>query len=525
MLQINYCIVNITSLNWHESMNKGLNLLLQAVPDTDPNCNLKRIEIMRWHQFCGVKVLNEKSEYFVASLLNDDTYWDGYKLKRTLLGEKILNDAKNIMNNYDHYRFASLICSKEKVREHFLKRSGELGRSVEDLVTHSFRRIAKTKLENFWSHYANIIDVESPSPIIIDSFKEMMSFQGFNYDSQNDIWKYGFWCAQVVGSVDAMDFFVNKLVKNRREEKDQFLIDTIAKIKFGTVDIYSDDRTLEYCIEHLSPDKYKLLMEQEVKTRGCFTILGRLTEIHLYNYTKQLASCLSSQDIANKDYRGLLYRVFHPKYFTMSELNQQKNELFFWLWNSETFKDQKLSYTTNFSRGYDFSVIDKIIENNEFHLYKVLINDIQHEHLKTALVKNGNNVLKLLYRKNERILFAETLHCINNGDKFLSNLDNIVRTYLENTISDRKTISLNKVFDLYTTGEIDKLLEYVEPVFHTRRSYNPLLHGIDMLVLSNLRKMLEGKFQFQETSNLNDRVSPYLSETLSCTENIKNRRI
>ncbi|MBV0900133.1 MAG: hypothetical protein KTV77_05470 [Wolbachia endosymbiont of Fragariocoptes setiger] len=504
-------------------MNEGLNLLLQAIPDTDPNYNLKRIEVMRWHQFCGVKVLNEKSEYFVVSLLDDDTYWDGYKLKRTLLGENILNDAKNIMNNYDRYRFASLMCSKEKVREHFLKRSDELGCSVEDFVTGEFDKLERTELENFWSHYANIIDVESPSPIIIDSFKEMMRFQGFNYDSQSDIWKYGFWCAQVVGSVDAMDFFVNKLVKNR-EEKDQFLIDTIAKIKFGTVDIYSDDRTLEYCIEHLSPDKYKLLMEQEAKTRGCFTILGRLTEIHLYNYIKQLASCLPSRDIVSKDYCRLLYRIFHPKYLTINELNQQRNDLFLWLWNSETFKDQKLNYLNNLDKASQRSIMLKIIENNEFSLFKVIIDDANSHQIKIAL-KEGCSICKALYKKNQRSLLSQMFNSIENSDQFLVIADQLLFSHLNKTLSKNQTLCSKKVFDLYTTGNKDDLFKYIEAVFETKRDcYNPLIHDMDQLVSEVFYSMIEGKYNPQSIINFNDRVSSLLNEP-SFTTNPQNRRI
>ncbi len=77
-----------------------------------------------------------------------------------------------------------------------------------------------------------------------------------------------------------MNFFFNKFIKD--EEKDQFLTDTIKKTRFSSTKIHSDNLVLEFCIERLSCDKYSFLINQEIGTRGCMTIFGKLVDMNLY---------------------------------------------------------------------------------------------------------------------------------------------------------------------------------------------------------------------------------------------------
>ena len=465
--------------------------LLKAIPDSDENCNLKRAEIRRWARSCKMP-FNKASLDFLSVILQESGYWNGYKLiNRIALEQRVLNDPANLADAHVKFKLACLLCSGEKVLEYFIRKERGLGRSIEDLVTSKFHRLAHTKLENFWSHYANIVDVPDASPVIVDSFKKMMDSKGLNYNDQNDIWKYGFLCAKEVGSIDAMDFFFNKFIKD--EEKDQFLIDTIKKTRFSSTKIHSDNMVLEFCIERLNCDKYGLLINQEIGTRGCMTIFGRLIDINLYEHIRKLASCVTTNGISNKEYTSLLYCIISSRSPVPEESRQHSIDLFIWLWKFQNLKNNKCNYLDNLDSTSSLTVLEKLVEINELSVYKMIIDDASPEQFKKALITDGHHLCRTLYQRNERILLSEALSCVSVNMEFLNNLDIMVYSHVVKALGKQKSVCPDETCKLYKEGKREELLKYVQPVVKTERECDLFLHDIDVLVSHKLREILDSK--------------------------------
>ncbi|MDG7052683.1 MAG: hypothetical protein LKM45_02235 [Wolbachia endosymbiont of Alcedoecus sp.] len=186
---------------------------------------------------------------YVAEKLNnfsDAKYWmhrqfGDFILNRASVVNELLGikrtDDEDLLDDYDRYQVVCWLCSEESIRKNFpsLKQyqgdSDSEGKFVTDTLS------SYSRLMEFWSHYIHIMDkngdlISNPNEEILNNFKELIAkynkyHKNLYYNSQVDLWKYGFECAKKEGCIEALEFFLDKLEgRITQDERDEILINT-----------------------------------------------------------------------------------------------------------------------------------------------------------------------------------------------------------------------------------------------------------------------------------------------------------
>lgn len=138
-------------------MNEQEKEFINSVPEGNPDCAVKRLQIKEWYKPFGRKVLTSADLFYVAEKLNnfsDEKYW----MKREY-GDPILNrasvlkellsmkktDGEDLLDNYDGYKVACWLCSEESIRGTFPSLGKYKGNSEseEEFITDTLSRYSR----------------------------------------------------------------------------------------------------------------------------------------------------------------------------------------------------------------------------------------------------------------------------------------------------------------------------------------------------------------------------------------------
>ena len=306
-----------------------IDLLLKAIPDSDPNYAAKRIQLEEWYKPFGKKVLSCIELSSLAQKFNnflDDKYWmyieGDVLLSRAVVVKEILNlsmldDEKNTLDDYNRYRAACWSCSELDIREAF-KRLGESS-TLEKEKFVAYMLGSDCKLMAFWSHYINIVDESGRYALggddgnftdfsyVENSFKELMTKydENLNYKNQNDLWKYGFECAKKEGCVEALEFFLEKLSKTMdQSEINSSLVATVLYASSTTHFslTHSQANVIAFCIGNLRCEHYVSLFKENCEINGYCSILDRLGEKYLFGHAEKFINGLGYKNVTLEEY-------------------------------------------------------------------------------------------------------------------------------------------------------------------------------------------------------------------------------
>ncbi|MGL9731629.1 MAG: hypothetical protein ACR5KX_02275 [Wolbachia sp.] len=193
-----------------------------------------------------------------------------------LLGIKKTDD-EDLLNDYKSYKVKCWLCSDGSIRKSFpsLKQYQGDSESEGKFVTDTLS--SYSRLIEFWSHYIHIMDkngdlISSPNEEILNSFKELIAkynknyHENLDYNTQVDLWKYGFECAKKEGCIEALEFFLDKLEgKITQDERDGILIDTALYATLsGSFNLrHSNANVIDFCLANLGADKCKRLLQKD----------------------------------------------------------------------------------------------------------------------------------------------------------------------------------------------------------------------------------------------------------------------
>ncbi|MBV0900023.1 MAG: hypothetical protein KTV77_04755 [Wolbachia endosymbiont of Fragariocoptes setiger] len=346
--------------------NEELTALMHIIPDNDENCDLKRAEIARWYKVYGQKMFYNINEESINKIVNtltimmiDNHFWNhNIRLNNLALGEELLKrtNVKQIDHNLisQLYDFSCLLCLEKYICELFQPLDNyNKNWTTEKFVSDILNGNNEGPLIKFWSHYINVVGVENPNPVILSSFKKILSGYSEDFDVNNidDVWKCGFECAREEGSREALEFFWNKLehLCTEREEKQETLlyvgINAYELCWYPRTGRNSKDNSfnlVEFSLNHLGVDKYKYFIEEDLKSNKSLCAIFILISNCLYSEAKNLISVVDSQSVSYEDYGStLVSNNLYEIHKVPCELKKHSFEFFNWVWKLENFEEHR----------------------------------------------------------------------------------------------------------------------------------------------------------------------------------------
>ncbi|MDR1139107.1 MAG: hypothetical protein LBJ80_00545 [Rickettsiales bacterium] len=360
-------------------MNENEKKFINSVPESDPGHAVKRFQIKEWYEPFGKKVLMSADLSYVAEKLNnfsDAKYWmhrqfGDFILNRASVVNELLGikrtDNEDLLNDYKSYKVKCWLCSEESIRKKFpsLKQYQGDSESEGKFVTDTLS--SYSRLMEFWSHYIHIMDkngdlISNPNEEILNNFKELIAKYNKNYhknlyyNSQVDLWKYGFERAKKEGCIEALEFFLDKLEgRITQDERDEILINTaLYATSSGSFNLgHSNANVIDFCLANLGADKYKMLLQKDFEANGCYSIVYELGEGYLFGYVKELIDCLGPENISPERYStSFIYGVGGQTGAASSKgLMQVGSDFLIWIWSKEGFAEHKKYYLNELSKS------------------------------------------------------------------------------------------------------------------------------------------------------------------------------
>ncbi|WP_353274067.1 hypothetical protein [Wolbachia endosymbiont (group A) of Ennomos erosarius] len=360
-------------------MNENEKKFINSVPESDPDHAVKRFQIKEWYEPFGKKILMSADLSYVAEKLNnfsDAKYWmhrqfGDFILNRAsivneLLGIKRIDD-EDLLDDYDRYQVVCWLCSEESIRKNFpsLKQYQGDSESEGEFVTDTLGRYSR--LMEFWSHYIRIMDkngdlISNPNEKILNNFKELIAkynknyHKNLDYNTQVDLWKYGFECAKKEGCIEALEFFLGKLEgRITQNERDGILIDTaLYATSSGSFNLrHSNANVIDFCLANLGADKYKMLLQKDFEVRGNYSILDELEGRYLFWYVKELIGCLEPENISFEKYSVHLISGIGRQVCVAPDkkLMQVRGDFLTWILDKEGFAKHREYCLNKLSKG------------------------------------------------------------------------------------------------------------------------------------------------------------------------------
>ena len=506
-------------------MSEELTRLMHVIPNDDCNCDLKRAEIARWYNVYGNKVfynIDKENSYKVMSVLAmliiDIRFWsDDIKLNNLTLGEELLQriNVEQINHNLisQLYDLSCILCLEGYVRELFCKLDHyNKNWTTERFVCGVLNSNKDSPLIKFWSHYINIVGIENPNPVILSSFKKLLSeySQDLNVNNTDDLWQYGFECAKQDGSREALEFFWNKIHhRYSGEEKVKVFFD--IGLHASSVCCHNKKNSfnlIEFSLKYLGIAKYKDFIVQDHKEEKWSHVISILVSNYSYNEAKKLIDSLDPKEVSDEDYDFLLVGdTLDSMHGIPYELRKLSFEFFKWLWEFEKFDNHK----HNCLNGLD-NILQSLLKLQElpisFGVTELILNSLSEEQaVQVFRFSPGRRLCSILYTQNERELLRNKIFkFFKDGDKFIGHVDALTLKTLKEC-KELEGFNIDEIFDLYIQGRAEDFIKLIEGKVDSGRSFFLLLKE---LADTTFGDMMNGKINLsQEISSQLDRMNLY----------------